>query len=485
LTQAAAKSAPRADPADAGAPTPVFAQAPDEELLFSMTADGKRKFIRPVTKRGRYWKIRRTMAVGLLMVFFGLPFIPVGGQPAVLLDILARRFHILGATFHPTDNLLLMAFGAGLIVTVFFVGSLFGRLWCGYACPQTIYLEFLFRPIEVWLEGGAVKQRKLNATPWSLNKLVKKGSKWALWSLLALAMSLTFVAYFVGWPTLGPGLLFDPLAHKGALVVTLAVAAAIVFDFGYFRDQMCTLACPYGRLQNVLADKDTLIVAYDDKRGEPRGRPKRGQDAGDFGDCLNCHSCVSACPTGTDIRRGLQLECLGVAQCIDACNAVMARNGREPGLIRYTSQREQEGGERRRFTGRAAAYLVIVTIAWGALVALVATRGDAQIEVIRGGREAFRALPDGRIANQQRLRVTNQRHELQRFTMEIVAPAEAELLVSVSPVVVEPSAVKTVNVVTTVPRALFERGKLTARYRVRSDTGFEREQEFVLLGPYQ
>ena len=165
----------------------VFDVAPEEDLLYSLSADGKRKFMHPIVHKGRFWKIRRAIAYGLFVLFFALPLIPVGGHPAVFLDLATRRFHVFGATFHPTDNLLLAAFGLGIIVTVFFVGSTFGRMWCGYACPQTVYLEFLFRPIEAFLEGGPLKQRKLNAAPWSGRKLAIKAAKWSIWTVVALA----------------------------------------------------------------------------------------------------------------------------------------------------------------------------------------------------------------------------------------------------------------------------------------------------------
>ena len=462
----------------------IFEAAPEEDLLYSMSADGKRKFMHPVLRRGRYWKIRRSIAYGLFALFFALPMIPVGGFPAVFLDIANRRFHILGGTFYPTDNLLLAAFGLGVIVTVFFVGSTFGRMWCGYACPQTVYLEFLFRPIENLLEGGPVKQRRLNAEPWSARKLSVKAAKWALWAILAVAMSTTFVAYFVGWAGLLWKLLLTPAAMTGAIFTIAGLTVLILFDFGWFRDQMCTIACPYGRLQNVMADQDTILVAYDQPRGDPKAREKDRVPGGVYGDCIDCKSCVVSCPTGTDIRRGLQPECIGSAQCIDACDDVMRRMGLPLGLVKYTSEREQKGGVRRIWRPRTVAYLAILLVAWGTLTVLVMRRGDAQIEIVRNGREPYRILPSGAIANQQRLRITNQRREEQKFTVEVLSPRDADLVVSEMPVVVEPSQVVTVDVVTTVAPGVFLDGQLPVKYLIRSDLGYRKEKDFLLLGPY-
>ncbi len=492
MTNAVAEP-PRAPEPEQGAAAPagglpvldrVFDVAPEEELLYSISADGKRKFMHPIVHKGRHWKVRRAIAYALYALFFALPLVPVGGSPAVFLDLDARRFHVLGTTFHATDNLLLAAFGLGAIVTVFFVGSTFGRMWCGYACPQTVYLEFLFRPVEAFLEGGPLRQRKLNAAPWSRRKVAIKVAKWSIWTVVALLMASTFVAYFVSWKALVAGLLHDPFAMKGALFTTALLTGAILFDFGWFRDQMCTIACPYGRLQNVMADQDTILVAYDAPRGDPKVKVKDRVAGVPAGDCIDCRSCVNACPTGTDIRRGLQPECIGTAQCVDACDEVMIGQKKPIGLIKYTSEREQKGGVRRVLRPRNVAYLVLLAIAWGTLAALVLTRGDAQIEVVRGGREPYRLLPNGQVANQQRVRITNQLAETQRFTIEVLSPKGASLVVSESPVTVAPSGLVTVDVVTTVPPAVFVDGQIPVRYLVRSDKGFRKEVGFLLLGPF-
>ena len=480
----AAEPPPTAPPVSLPVRERLFEVAPEEDLLYSLTADGKRKFFHPIVRHGRYWKVRRSIAWGLFLLFFALPLVRVGGSPLVFLDLASRRFHVFGATFQPTDNVLLAAFGLGIIVTVFFVGSTFGRMWCGYACPQTVYLEFFFRPIEAWLEGGPLKQRKLNAAPWSGRKLAVKAAKWSLWTLLALAMAATFVAYFVSWKGLLAGLAHDPASMKGALFTMALLTGAIVFDFGWFRDQMCTIACPYGRLQNVMADQDTILVAYDEKRGDPKVKVKDRVAGVPAGDCIACRSCVNACPTGTDIRRGLQPECIGTAQCVDACDEVMIAQGKPIGLIKYTSEREQKGGVRRVWRPRNILYLVLLTIAWGTLAVLVLTRGDALVEVLRGGREPYRLLPNGQVANQQRMRITNQLDARQTFRIEVLAPKGASLVLSEDPVVVEPSELVTLNAVTTVPQGVFDDGQVPVRYLVTSDRGFRKEVEFLLLGPY-
>lgn len=464
--------------------TTVFEVAPEEDLLYSLSADGKRRFIYPVVYKGRFWITRRNIAVALFLLYFALPLFTVGGYPAVFLDIASRRFHVFGTTFHPTDNLLLAAFGFGIVVTVFFVGSTFGRMWCGFACPQTVYLEFLFRPIEALFEGRPAERKRLDAAPLSARKALLKTAKWTVWTVVAVLMATTFVAYFTSWDELLRGVLVQPSLWKGAIFTAVFLTALILFDFGWFRDQMCTIACPYGRLQNVMADADTILVAYDENRGEPRARLRQGVQLPTAGDCIECGRCVAACPTGVDIRRGLQAECIGTAQCVDACDDVMRKIGKPTGLIRFTSEREQQGDLRKVWRPRTVIYLVLMTVSWGAFWTMVLTRGDALVEIVRGGREAYRLLPGGQVANQQRIRFTNQLEHTQRFTVSVVDPQGATLVVSDSPVVVDPEEVVTVNAVTTVPRRVFDDGEATVRYLVTSDQGFRKDLKFVLIGPF-
>ena len=447
-------------------------------------ADGSRRWVDPVLTRGRYFLVRRRWAWALITLFVALPLIRVDGKPGVFLDAVTRQFTVLGATFHPTDNLLLLALGPAVVIGVFAVTSIFGRVWCGYACPQPLYMEFVYRPLERLFEGSPGERRKRAQAPATALGVARTAGKWAAWTLVSLLLSATFVAYFVGWTSLVEALTVSPGEHRGALLTVLGTAGLMLFDFGNFRDQMCTMACPYGRLQTVLYDQDTVIVGYDAKRGEPRGR-RRADATLPQGDCIDCLRCNTTCPTGMDIRRGLQMECIGCAQCIEACDEVMAKLKRPPGLIRYTSLRELETNTRRFLRPRVFVYLALTTLSLAALVAVSVLRSDAGAEIVRSGREPFRTLPTGEIANLLRVRLTNNLREPQSFTIQMTEPQGATLVVSQSPFPVAGDHVDTVDVVAKVPEAVFVNGQAKARFLIQSNAGVTLRKEFLLLGPFR
>ena len=461
-----------------------FKVAREEDLLYSLAPDGSRKQIDPNLITGRYWKRRLALAVGLIGFFVLAPHLSISGKPLILLDLARRQFTVLGTTFHPTDNLILLAFGATVIIALFAITALWGRIWCGYCCPQPIYLEFVYRPLETLFEGKPARRRRLNMGPWTLDRAWRKAARWSSYGLISLFLSATFVSYFVGWGPLWRGLIYAPMQNTGALLTTAATTVAMFYNFNTFRDQLCTVACPYGRLQTVLYDRDTIIVGYDRARGEPRGPRKRGSTDHGLGDCIDCRSCIRACPTGMDIRRGLQMECIGCGQCVEACEPVMARQGKPPGLIRYTSQRELATGEERFFRPRVALYGALFSLALGSLLFLAADRGVADAEILRNGREPYRMLSTGKVANMLRLRLTNRVGKDQRFTVRLDRPAGAELVVSQSPFRVLAGKVGTVSIVAMLPEKVFDRGQVLGVFVVESDAGLRLEQKFVLLGPY-
>lgn len=332
----------------------------------SLRKDGSRNFIHPADVKGRFTNLKRVVFALLIVVYLTLPFVDIGGHPALFLDVVQRRFYLFGASFNAQDFWLVLFLLTGVGLSLFVLTTLYGRVWCGYACPHTVFLEGLYRPIERALEGPRAQRMKRNAAGLTFDKVWRKGVKHLLFIVVSLALSHFFLSYFVSLPSLVSMMARSPAEHPTAFTWIVALTAALYLNFAWFREQMCLVICPYGRLQSTLTDEDTLVVGYDAHRGEPRGKKKVSTN----GDCVDCNRCVVVCPTGIDIRKGLQMECVGCAACIDACDAVMDKVGRDRGLVRYDTlraleRRDDEPKSRGRlFFYGALACLWLVSCVW-------------------------------------------------------------------------------------------------------------------------
>jgi len=335
---------------------PTSPLRPTRDTVSTIREDGSHRFLFPADAPGPFRRARRAAALVLIAVYLSLPWITVGGYPAVFLDVARRRFHLFGLVLAAQDLGLLFFLISGLGFGLFFVTALFGRIWCGWACPQTVFLEHVFRRVERWIDGDAVRRRQWAEAPTTASKILRRAAKHVVYLVLAATIAHLFLAYFVSIPALWGMMRVAPGENWGAFVFIAAATGIVYFDFAWFREQLCVILCPYGRLQSALTDDHTLVIGYDWARGEPRG--KLG-DAG-AGDCVACDRCVQVCPTGIDIRQGLQLECIGCAACIDACDEVMLRVGRAAGLIRYDSLSG--------LTGRRKRWLRPRTVLYGALL---------------------------------------------------------------------------------------------------------------------
>lgn len=375
---------------------------------------------------GFYQRLRFFTGWPLLAGYFLIPWFQWDGRQAVLFDLPARQFHILGLTFWPQDFWLL---GWLLIISAFALftfTTLVGRIWCGYTCPQTVWTA-IFMWVEQFAEGERHQRIRLDKAPMSLEKARKRGLKHTMWLGVALATGITFVGYFTPVRELVMDLaLLD--AHPWAAFWVLFFTAATYVNAGWMREQVCIYMCPYARFQSAMFDKDTLIVSYDAARGEPRGARKRGADPGALGDCIDCTLCVQVCPTGIDIREGLQYQCIGCAHCIDACNQVMDKMGYDPGLIRYTTESELSGGRTHWLRARSIGYGVVLTVMICAFTYALVTRTPFEVDVLRERGELYERLDDGMIGNQYRLRVLN---KTQREAT-LVVTAESSLPVTLS-----------------------------------------------------
>ncbi|GAB3928598.1 cytochrome c oxidase accessory protein CcoG [Larkinella terrae] len=374
--------------------------------LPNQTTGGNRQWLYPRATSGRFTRWRTVVAIGLLTALFAGPFVWVNGHPLFLFNVLERRFIFFGVTFWPQDFYLV---AIGLITFIVFIALftvVFGRVFCGWICPQTIFMEMVFRKIESWIEGDYTARKRLDAGPWTTEKIIKKGTKYSVFFLISFLISNTFLAYLIGrqeWLALitdGPG------KHLGSLAAILLFTGVFYAVFAYLREIVCTTICPYGRLQSVLLDKNSLLVAYDYVRGEPRGKLKK--DSVDRkGDCIDCKLCVQVCPTGIDIRNGTQMECINCTACIDACDDIMTKINRPLGLIRMDSQQGIETRQPFRITGRILAYTAVLASLVGLLVFLLVGRPALDVTVLRAPGQLFQREANNRISNLYSVEVIN------------------------------------------------------------------------------
>jgi cytochrome c oxidase accessory protein FixG len=452
----------------------------EEHVLSTLEKDGSRRWLYPKLSVGKLWYRRRLVAYFLIAVFTLVPFVKIGGKPLLLLDLPARKFTIVGYTFLPTDTVMLALLLVSVLLSIFLVTALFGRVWCGWACPQTVYMEFVFRPIERWIEGTAGRggpNRKVAG--WRL------AIKYLIFAAISFYLANTFLAYFVGVERLGRWITSSPLEQPVPFLIVMFVTGLMLFDFGYFREQLCIIACPYGRFQSVLLDRNSLIVSYDQQRGEPRGKLHKGDALPvTSGDCIDCKLCVVTCPTGIDIRQGLQMECINCTQCIDACDAVMERIGRPKQLIRYSSQAADAGQKLGLIRARTVLYPALMSAAVLLLGFLFLTKRSFDAVVLREAGNPFTVAEDGAIQNLFRIKLTNRIDEAGAYAVELVEPEGARLRISEGEMSLAPYESRTYHLQVFTPVDVFVNGRSPIKLRLRSERAEQRALSFELLGPY-
>jgi len=411
------------------------------DSVATISKEGKRNFINPKKPKGRLYNLRTRFSIFYLTIFFALPFIKIHGEPLLMFNILERKFIIFGMVFWPQDFFI---FGIAMLTFVVFVilfTVVFGRVFCGWACPQTIFMEMVFRKIEYWIDGDSGKQKQLKAMPWNTEKLRKRSLKFVIFFTVSFIIANFFLAYLIGMDQL-LAYLQTPATHIGTLISLLGFTTVFFFVYWWFREQACIVVCPYGRLQGVLLDKNSIVVAYDRKRGEPKGKLKKTTDhdckctdckeegacksiAAKFeamipqGDCIDCMACVKVCPTGIDIRNGTQLECVNCTACVDACDAIMTSIHKPKGLIRYASENSIVNGVKLKFTTRIKAYTAVLCLLLSLLVFLLVSRTDLDARLMRTAGMTYTSLPDGRVSNLYNLKLANKTHKDIPFTLKL------------------------------------------------------------------
>ncbi|MEN9686933.1 MAG: cytochrome c oxidase accessory protein CcoG [Bacteroidota bacterium] len=379
---------------------------------------GKRNWIYAYKPSGRFYRIRTWLSVLYFMLFFGLPFVKINGRPLFMFNIPNAKFIIFGKIFWPQDFFI---FGITMVTFVFFIilfTAAFGRLFCGWACPQTNFMEMMFRKLEFWVLGDAPAQRQLKNSPWTGSKIIKVGIKQLLFYLLSFVIANFFLAYIIGIDELEK-IITEPVSeHMGGFFALLVFSGIFYAVYAFFREQACTVVCPYGRLQSVLLDKNSMIVAYDYKRGEPRGNAKKNNEE-NLGDCIDCHQCVRVCPTGIDIRNGVQMECVGCTACIDACDNVMDKLERPRGLIRYASENSIKNGEKLHYTTRMKFYTGLCALVLCLLTILLLTRKDIDATIMRTPGMLYQERGADSISNLYNIKMVNKTSKAQQVYIKL------------------------------------------------------------------
>ncbi len=443
--------------------------SPIRESVTTIRQDGTRRSLQPAITFGPWWKARRAVAWLLMTFFAALPWVEIEGFPAVFLDIEHRRFHLLGTTLGLGDVWLLFFVITGWVFLIYATTAFLGRIWCGWTCPQTVYLEHVFRVVDRLFEGDHVSRAKLDVQPWSQpSKFLRRGGRFMTYLVLCWAVAHIFLAYFISIPGLYPMITDAPLAHPAAFVAMAIATGVLFFDFWWFREQLCLIICPYGRLQSALIDDDSVIVGYDEKRGEPRGKAAPGITAGD---CVDCHRCVQVCPTGIDIRQGLQMECIACTACIDACDDVMTKLKRPTGLVRYASLRELNGGQTRFLRPRTILYAALLVI--GLVVATVSVLRvqSAAFKLSRPPQTELYALSEASVANVFRAKIQNKDEVPRRFFISAESAGTKVIVLNQSlGMVIAPQAEITLPLTLLVDRQDY-RGEFNFTVRLRSEDG--------------
>ena len=397
----------------------------------TMEQSGKRRWIYPRKPKGKYTNYRNIVAILLLIILFAIPFIKINGNPLLMFNIIDRNFFIAGQPFYPQDFFILALGSIASLVFIILFTVAYGRIFCGWICPQTIFMEMIFRKIEYAIEGDRNKQMKLDRQEWNSEKIWKRGLKWSIFLIISLIITHFMFMYVVGYEEVFSIMKEGPLANPTNFLVMIFFTAAFYFVFAWFREQVCTLVCPYGRLQGVLIDQQTINVFYDFKRGENRSKWRKGEDrkAAGKGDCIDCGQCVVVCPTGIDIRDGQQLECVNCTACIDACDEVMEKVGLPKGLVRYASEAEIENQTPFKFTARMKAYAVFLTLLVGFLGFLLVNRGVMEAKFIKPAGSTF-FVRDGKITNTYNYTLLNKSNETVFVTFKVLEPKDGEIIYS-------------------------------------------------------
>ena len=447
--------------------------------------DGSRVWVYPKKPKGKLYNYRKLVSLVLLAVFFVLPFIKVEGDPIVLFNFLERKFIIFGVMFYPQDFHLFVLSMIAFIVFVVLFTVVFGRIFCGWICPQTIFMEFVYRQVEYWIEGNNNQQRKLDASPLNFNKLWRKGLKHVMFFLISVVTVFFFLAYIVGIDRVGVIISEGPSANIPGFIGLIIFSLVHYFVFAKLREQVCIIICPYGRLQGVLLDRNSIVVSYDHKRGEPRGKynPLQDRQAAGKGDCIECGSCVAVCPTGIDIRNGTQLECINCTACIDACNAIMRRIIKPEGLIRYASESSIADHVKLKINPRIIFYSVVLSGLLILIAFLFSIRTEIESTILRQKGTMYQEYDALHYSNIYMIQVINKTRKSLPVELKLDEPEHGIIKMVGSPLVVQKGQVGEAQFLVIIPKAKLHSSNTKVEFKVISDGKEMDEIKSTFVGP--
>ena len=456
---------------------------PVKERVTTIGEGGSRFWLYPAKFSGAWLNRRRWVAYILIVIFFITPWTKVNGHQTILMDLTERKLSLFGWIFWPQDTLIFWCFLVGTVIAIFLITAWWGRLWCGWACPQTVFLEHVFRRIETWIEGDANQRRRLDKGPLTFTKFRKKALKYFVFLIIASHFANTVLCYFVGTEKVLK-MTFQPPSQNWGWFVFMAFFNFLFFlDFTWFREQFCLIACPYGRFQSALLDQHSMIVAYDPNRGEPRQTFRKDQDRSNIGSCIDCNRCVAVCPTGIDIRHGLQMECINCTACIDACDEIMEKTHQPKGLIRYTSIADLEGIARRFLRPRVIAYSLLLVVLWGSGTYLLTHQQPLRIQLLRPRGSSFTlAESESVISNHFHAKATNQSD--QTWVLKPSVPEGYEVVTAFSPWTIPPQKTAENQIFIRKTASNFSKeGKETVSVTFYQDKVAVFTNEVTLIGP--
>jgi cytochrome c oxidase accessory protein FixG len=463
-------------------------EKPDfRDHLATIDEQGKRVWVFAKKPEGTLTTWRNIVGFSLLAFFFIAPFITIKGQPLLLLNFIERKFVILGMQFWPQDFHLFFLGMLALMVFIILFTVTFGRIWCGWACPQTVFMELIFRRIEYWIEGDAYHQKLLAKQPWNLNKISRKVLKHGLFYLFAFIVGNLFLSYIIGVEALQAIITDPPGQHIGGLAGMMVFSGVFYFIFSWFREQVCTIVCPYGRLQGVLLDRNSIVISYDYQRGEPKGTYFKAEDrkAAGKGDCINCTQCVQVCPTGIDIRNGTQLECINCACCIDACNKMMDAVGQPRGLIRYASEKMIAESKKMKFGARTIAYSAVLVILLGVVTFSLAARKAIEATVLRAPGMLYQETEPGKISNLYNMKLVNKTMQDLPVTLKVIEPGQGEIRIIGNDILVPKETVGESVFFIVLDRSVVTSDKIEVTIGIYSDEKEIDKVEATFVGPIQ